>query len=147
MSNGVVLIKLGVIRWTESLHFLEALFSSVKCWVPCLTENIFNWKEPTTVTKQSYRRSTYNTHGAIIGRHQTGCNTYSALAWPNSGPYTANPSLKFVYWHNGILILDSRVVEMNRVHVHYKKKYYTQMMRVFAKNVQECLVYFNFDLI
>ena len=26
-------------RWTESLHFLETLFSSVKCWVPCLTEN------------------------------------------------------------------------------------------------------------
>ena len=42
MSNGVVLIKLGVIRWTESLHFLETLFSSVKCWVPCLTESIFN---------------------------------------------------------------------------------------------------------
>ena len=57
MSNGVVLIKLGVIRWTESLHFLEALFSSVKCWVPCLTESIFNWKEPTTVTKQSHERS------------------------------------------------------------------------------------------
>ena len=26
-------------RWTESLHFLETLFSSVKCWVPCLTED------------------------------------------------------------------------------------------------------------
>ena len=26
-------------RWTESLHFLETLFSSVKCWVPCFTEN------------------------------------------------------------------------------------------------------------
>ena len=51
MSNGVVLIKLSVIRWTESLHFLEALFSSVKCWVPCLTENNLNWKEPTTITK------------------------------------------------------------------------------------------------
>ena len=55
MSNGVVLIKLGVIRWTESLHFLEALFSSVKCWVPCLTENILNWKEPTTVTKHHFK--------------------------------------------------------------------------------------------
>ena len=27
-------------RWTESLHFLETLFSLVKCWVPCLTESI-----------------------------------------------------------------------------------------------------------
>ena len=54
MSNGVVLIKLGVIRWTESLHFLEALFSSVKCWVPCLTESNLNWKEPTTVTKTTW---------------------------------------------------------------------------------------------
>ena len=27
-------------RWTESLHFLEILFSSVKYWVPCF-ENLF----------------------------------------------------------------------------------------------------------
>ena len=46
------LLSWDVIRWTESLHFLETLFSSVKCWVPCLTESIFNWKEPTTITKQ-----------------------------------------------------------------------------------------------
>ena len=26
-------------RWTESLHFLETLFSLVKCWVPYLTED------------------------------------------------------------------------------------------------------------
>ena len=26
-------------RWTESLHFLETLFSLIKCWVPCFTED------------------------------------------------------------------------------------------------------------
>ena len=82
MSNGVVLIKLGVIRWTESLHFLEALLSSVKCWVPCLTESILNWKEPTTVTKQLVH--SLNTIYQII---------YFNTVWVGWGPHT-----QFIPW-------------------------------------------------
>ena len=71
-------------RWTESLHFLETLFSSVKCWVPCLTENYSMTERNSPPLRNKTARFSCGFHAVFKKPLARNCNPmfyFSFLFW------------------------------------------------------------------